>query len=148
MLKYVKEGALDLLASTLPSFIESIKLVSDDDFLSPEWGNQQRQPRIRRRHNHSSSSRAVAPTQRHLLTTKTSRGLFSSVSRRDLSYFSLVQLSFFPSHCLFACIRTSPIPRGEREREGRCVFLCCRSPLQRDLSIPCYPIRIHLYTFF
>ncbi|KAF9130850.1 hypothetical protein BG015_003958 [Linnemannia schmuckeri] len=82
MLKYVKEGALDLLAFTLPSsLIESIRQVSDDDFLSPEWGHQQRQPRMRRRHNttSSSSSRAVAPTQRHLLTTKkSSGGLFSS----------------------------------------------------------------------
>ncbi|KAF8934195.1 hypothetical protein BGZ47_010456 [Haplosporangium gracile] len=83
MLKYVKEGALDLLAFTLPSsLIESIRQVSDDDFLSPEWGHQQRQPRMRRRHNttSSSSSRAVAPTQRHLLTTKTSSsgGLYSS----------------------------------------------------------------------
>ncbi|KAK3846489.1 MAG: hypothetical protein J3R72DRAFT_433925 [Linnemannia gamsii] len=83
MLKYVKEGALDLLAFTLPSsLIESIRQVSDDDFLSPEWGHQQRQPRMRRRHNATvttTSSRAVAPTQRHLLTTKkSSRGLFSS----------------------------------------------------------------------
>ncbi|KAG0203654.1 hypothetical protein BGX33_008980 [Mortierella sp. NVP41] len=81
MLKYVKEGALDLLAFTLPSsLIESIRQVSDDDFLSPEWGNQQRQPRLRRRHNPTStSSRAVAPTQRHLLISKKSpRGLFSS----------------------------------------------------------------------
>ncbi|KAH7041753.1 hypothetical protein BKA57DRAFT_496022 [Linnemannia elongata] len=82
MLKYVKEGALDLLAFTLPSsLIESIRQVSDDDFLSPEWGHQQRQPRMRRRHNttSSSSSRAVAPTQRHLLTTKkSSGGVFSS----------------------------------------------------------------------
>ncbi|OAQ32021.1 hypothetical protein K457DRAFT_153965 [Linnemannia elongata AG-77] len=82
MLKYVKEGALDLLAFTFPSsLIESIRQVSDDDFLSPEWGHQQRQPRMRRRHNttSSSSSRAVAPTQRHLLTTKkSSGGVFSS----------------------------------------------------------------------
>ncbi|KAG0260372.1 hypothetical protein BGZ95_004475 [Linnemannia exigua] len=78
MLKYVKEGALDLLAFTLPSsLIESIRQVSDDDFLSPNWGHQQRQPRMRRRHNAtgtSTSSRAVAPTQRHLLTTKKSSG--------------------------------------------------------------------------
>ncbi|KAF9901955.1 hypothetical protein EC991_005473, partial [Linnemannia zychae] len=85
MLKYVKEGALDLLAFTLPSsLIESIRQVSDDDFLSPEWGHQQRQPRMRRRHNPTStstSSRAVAPTQRHLLTAKkTSGGLFSTGS--------------------------------------------------------------------
>ncbi|KAF9536810.1 hypothetical protein EC957_009665 [Mortierella hygrophila] len=82
MLKYVKEGALDLLAFTFPSsLIESIRQVSDDDFLSPEWGHQQRQPRMRRRHNttSSSSSRAVAPTQRHLLATKTSSdGVFIS----------------------------------------------------------------------
>ncbi|KAG0328087.1 hypothetical protein BGZ99_006260 [Dissophora globulifera] len=36
MLKYVKEGALDLLALTLPSsLLESIRQVSEDDFLTP-----------------------------------------------------------------------------------------------------------------
>lgn len=87
MLKYVKEGALDLLAFTLPSsLIESIRQVSDDDFLSPEWGHQQRQPRMRR-HNttSSSSSRAVAPTQRHLLTTKESSGGVFSVGKKRAS---------------------------------------------------------------
>ncbi|KAF9934677.1 hypothetical protein FBU30_001001 [Linnemannia zychae] len=82
MLKYVKEGALDLLASTLPSsLIESIRQVSEDDFLSPEWPHQQRQPHMRRRRRQGtqSSSKAVAPTQRHLLTTKkSSGGLFSA----------------------------------------------------------------------
>ncbi|KAG0372390.1 hypothetical protein BGX24_000313 [Mortierella sp. AD032] len=108
MLKYVKEGALDLLAFTLPSsLIESIRQVSDDDFLSPEWGHQQRQPRMRRRHNAtgtSTSSRAVAPTQRHLLTTKkSSRGLFSSAGSillQDTDTRSLDLPDSVSSNCL------------------------------------------------
>ncbi|KAF9345351.1 hypothetical protein BGX26_003250 [Mortierella sp. AD094] len=69
MLKYVKEGALDLLALTLPSSIlESIRQVSEDDFLSSsQASNRQQLPRMRRRNNPSASwiaSRAVAPNQR------------------------------------------------------------------------------------
>ncbi|KAG0200593.1 hypothetical protein BGX28_006389 [Mortierella sp. GBA30] len=69
MLKYVKEGAMDLLALTLPSSIlESIRQVSEDDFLSPHLSHKQRQPRIRRRNNVNNglfASRAIARNQRN-----------------------------------------------------------------------------------
>ncbi|KAG0000447.1 hypothetical protein BGZ80_006361, partial [Entomortierella chlamydospora] len=66
---YVKDGALDLLALTLPSSIlESIRQVSEDDFLSSTHSSSRQQlPRMSRRTNPSASwiaSRAVAPNQR------------------------------------------------------------------------------------
>ncbi|KAF9173130.1 hypothetical protein BGX21_003689 [Mortierella sp. AD011] len=69
MLKYVKDGALDLLALTLPSSIlESIRQVSEDDFLSSTHSSSRQQlPPMSRRTNPSTSwiaSRAVAPNQR------------------------------------------------------------------------------------
>ncbi|KAF9318363.1 hypothetical protein BG003_011376 [Podila horticola] len=46
MLRYVKDGAMDFLASTLPqSLIESIRQVSEDDFLAHHVSHKQRQPR-------------------------------------------------------------------------------------------------------
>ncbi|KAF9925901.1 hypothetical protein BGZ67_008403 [Mortierella alpina] len=68
MLKYVKEGALDLLALWPSSLLESIRQVSEDDFLSPHLTHKQRQPRLRRR-NHPNTglfaSKAIAPRQRN-----------------------------------------------------------------------------------
>ncbi|KAF8931080.1 hypothetical protein BGZ58_007828 [Dissophora ornata] len=66
MLKYVKDGALDLLALTLPSsLLESIRQVSEDDFLSPQVSNRQPLPRARRQNTSSLSSRAVARNHRN-----------------------------------------------------------------------------------
>ncbi|KAF9950094.1 hypothetical protein BGZ72_008171 [Mortierella alpina] len=68
MLKYVKEGALDLLALWPSSLLESIRQVSEDDFLSPHLSHKQRQPRLRRRNSPNTglfASRAVAPKQRN-----------------------------------------------------------------------------------
>lgn len=63
MLKFVKEGALDLLAFTLPSsLLESIRQVSEDDFLAPQLSHRQRQPRPR--NTTSSSHRSVAAARR------------------------------------------------------------------------------------
>jgi hypothetical protein len=66
MLKFVKEGALDLLAFTLPSsLLESIRQVSEDDFLAPQLSHRQRQPRPRNSSSNSSSShRSVAAARR------------------------------------------------------------------------------------
>ncbi|KAF9572378.1 hypothetical protein EC968_009952 [Mortierella alpina] len=68
MLKYVKEGALDLLALWPSSLLESIRQVSEDDFLSPHLTHKQRQPRLRRRNHQSTglfASKAIAPGQRN-----------------------------------------------------------------------------------
>ncbi|KAF9958202.1 hypothetical protein BGZ70_009290 [Mortierella alpina] len=68
MLKYVKEGALDLLALWPSSLLESIRQVSEDDFLSPHLSHKQRQPRLRRRNSPNTglfASKAIAPRQRH-----------------------------------------------------------------------------------
>ncbi|KAG0048700.1 hypothetical protein BGZ83_006388 [Gryganskiella cystojenkinii] len=66
MLKFVKEGALDLLAFTLPSsLLESIRQVSEDDFLAPQHSHRQRQPRPRISSSSSASShRTVAASRR------------------------------------------------------------------------------------
>ncbi|KAG0332112.1 hypothetical protein BG004_001391 [Podila humilis] len=68
MLRYVKDGALDFLASTLPqSLIESIRQVSEDDFLAQQVSHKQRQPRRRRRPvvDSRNSAKAVVATQRN-----------------------------------------------------------------------------------
>ncbi|GJJ75044.1 hypothetical protein EMPS_07402 [Entomortierella parvispora] len=63
MLRFVKEGALDLLAFTLPSsLLESIRQVSEDDFLATQLSHRQRQPRLR--NSSSSSHRSVATARR------------------------------------------------------------------------------------
>ncbi|KAG0308061.1 hypothetical protein BGZ98_009116 [Dissophora globulifera] len=68
MLKYVKEGALDLLALTLPSsLLESIRQVSEDDFLTPPVSNRQRRPRTGGRDSPlagSLAARAISRSQR------------------------------------------------------------------------------------
>ncbi|KAK3823000.1 MAG: hypothetical protein J3Q66DRAFT_385492 [Benniella sp.] len=59
MFRYVKEGALALMPSSL---LESIRLVSEDDFLSTHATNKQQRPPAHRRNKDSRSlaSRAVA----------------------------------------------------------------------------------------
>ncbi|KAG0018026.1 hypothetical protein BGZ82_000558 [Podila clonocystis] len=68
MLRYVKDGALDFLASTLPqSLIESIRQVSEDDFLAHHVSHKQRQPRRRRPFVDSRNSvKAVVAGHRNL----------------------------------------------------------------------------------
>ncbi|KAG0077362.1 hypothetical protein BGZ93_000619 [Podila epicladia] len=68
MLRYVKDGAIDFLASTLPqSLIESIRQVSEDDFLAHHVSHKQRQPRRRRPVVDSrNSAKAVVAGHRNL----------------------------------------------------------------------------------
>lgn len=70
MLRYVKEGALDLLALTLPSsLLESVRLVSKDDFLETHVTNRQPLPRAHRRNKLDSSSLASRAVARNLRLT-------------------------------------------------------------------------------
>ncbi|KAF9430943.1 hypothetical protein BGZ94_001689 [Podila epigama] len=65
MLRYVKEGAIDFLASTLPqSLLESIRQVSEDDFLAPPHLSH-RQPRRRHPVASRNSTKAITPWRRH-----------------------------------------------------------------------------------
>ncbi|KAF9391537.1 hypothetical protein CPB97_006257 [Podila verticillata] len=68
MLRYVKDGAMDFLASTLPqSLIESIRQVSEDDFLDHHVSHKQRQPRRRRPvvDSRNSAKAVVADLEEH-----------------------------------------------------------------------------------
>ncbi|KAF9431442.1 hypothetical protein BGZ76_000297 [Entomortierella beljakovae] len=137
MLKYVKEGALDLLALTLPSSIlESIRQVSEDDFLSTQMSNRQTLPRAKRRNNTQSSwtsSRAVAPNLRSISTISspaTSCLSESSCPTVQLPYEILALIfQYLPASDLFSIVAVS--------RHWRQIALI--ETKQVDLS-ECFPV--------
>jgi len=122
MLKFVKEGALDLLAFTLPSsLLESIRQVSEDDFLAPQLSHRQRQPRPRTSTSSSSSShRSVATARRgiraqsdHSLVMHRFPPLSSDKSRflaHTRTHARMHFLSTFYSHIPFLSRLTKQFP--------------------------------------
>ncbi|KAF9110006.1 hypothetical protein BGX27_006885 [Mortierella sp. AM989] len=123
MLKYVREGALDLLALTLPSSIlESIRQVSEDDFLTSHTSNKQQLPRMRRRNNPSSSwiaSRAIAPNQRNTNVPSSSNVISLHATLPETSKLAIqlpyeilaLIFQFLPASALFSVVAVNRLWR-------------------------------------